>query len=89
MKHIELTRVAKECKPCESTGVWICVLDDSNDVTIQRCDHCKALNSDAEAVKLVTALIYKKVNTKTISPNRDGVNSTVRGDRFVTKKGTI
>jgi hypothetical protein len=43
--------------PCCSQGIAIVRLDQTQDTGIQRCDTCKALESDAEAVARVNELI--------------------------------
>ena len=49
------------CDACKDTGIYICTLDNTNDTAIQRCDHCKKIESDQAAIKLVETLVYGKM----------------------------
>ena len=50
------------CPHCKGTGIAIVLLDDTEDLGIQRCDSCVQL-TDSQAVFKVTELI-KTLETK-------------------------
>ncbi len=63
MNHMQaLKTVNDNCDRCNGTGVWLCRTEIVFE--IQRCDGCKALNSDLEAFKKIEKLIYLKSGSK-------------------------